>query len=54
MEKVNAAIIKAVLPECYRLINELISATDASHKQLIISAKRILPKSYSNSFSKGK
>jgi hypothetical protein len=48
---VDEAIVKRVLPECYRIINELLK--DNSQKQLILEAKRILPRQYSNSFQFG-
>ena len=44
----DEAIVKSVLPECYRIINELLK--DNLNKQLILDAKRILPRQYLNSF----
>jgi hypothetical protein len=49
---VTEEIIASVLPRCYYLINELLKAKGEIPKHLMIEAKRMLPKQYSESFEK--
>ncbi len=46
---VDKAILAKTLPECYRLINELLKDP---RKEIVIAAKRMLPKGYSEAFEK--
>jgi len=45
------AIVNTLLPKLYSIIDRLLDGQD---KALVIEARRVLPKTYKNSFEKGK
>ena len=50
--KVDAAIIKVVLPQLYSIIDRLLDGNP--DKKLIVDARKILPRDYKYSFEKPK
>ena len=50
--KVDAAIIKVVLPQLYSIIDRLLDGNP--DKKLIVDARKILPRDYKLSFEKPK
>ena len=49
---VNDAIVKAIVPMLYQIIDDLVDANPAVPKPLLVQARRILPGIYRNSFEK--
>ena len=47
----DTAIVQTLLPKLYSIIDRLLDGQD---KALVIEARRVLPKTYKNSFEKGK
>ena len=47
----DTAIVQMLLPKLYSIIDRLLDGQD---KALVIEARRVLPKTYKNSFEKGK
>ena len=47
----DTEIVKTLLPKLYSIIDRLLDGQD---KALVIEARRVLPKTYKNSFEKGK
>jgi hypothetical protein len=47
----DTAIVQTLLPTLYSIIDRLLDGQD---KALVIEARRVLPKTYKNSFEKGK
>jgi hypothetical protein len=47
----DTAIVNTLLPKLYSIIDRLLDGQD---KALVIEARRVLPKTYKNSFEKGK
>lgn len=47
----DTAIVKTLLPKLYSIIDRLLDGQD---KALVIEARRVLPKTYKNSFEKEK
>ena len=50
--KVDAAIIKVVLPQLYSIIDRLLDGNP--DKKLIVDARKILPRDYKHSFERPK
>ena len=48
--KVDAAIVKVVLPQLYSIIDRLLDGNP--DKKLIVDARKILPRDYKHSFEK--
>ena len=46
----DTAIVQILLPKLYSIIDRLLDGQD---KALVIEARRVLPKTYKNSFEKG-
>ena len=51
---VNSAIIKAILPQLYVVIDDLLDHAPDAPKELIVRAKRLLPDIYPQSFAQSK